>query len=410
MKIISSPPVLVTGGEFFLDGKVDFHYLCHKSTSKKHTIMIKRILPLLAGGLLCMSACAVDVRPNYTVNIPVPASLDNTMAYLMDFDSGEKLDSAVVTGGSIVFKGNVSTPFIGRVVVSGQRGPIFIVEPGTVSLDSAGNASGTPLNDRMETYNKLMSELKTRYSKLDLNDSVQAATADSIVAVYDNIPRSAYKENPSSPVGLFWFLQTAYDMDLQALDAAIAADPSLGQSARVKGLRNALLAKAETSEGKHYKDFTVTWNGKEQKFSDYIKPGEYTLVDFWASWCGPCMRQAKVIKELYNKYNGKGLNVVGVAVWDEPANTEKAIKSHGLAWPCIIDAQTIPTDLYGISGIPCILLINPEGIIVSRDKMSNELIEAVDNAMSAYEASRSASAENVPAMLTVNHADTAAIF
>ena len=141
-----------------------------------------------------------------------------------------------------------------------------------------------------------------------------------------------------------------------------------------------------------------------------MKPGRYTIVDFWASWCGPCVRQLKVIKELYAKYKDKGLDVVGVAVWDKPEDTEKAIKSHELPWPCIINAQTIPTDLYGIQGIPCILLINPDGIIVSRDKQGADLVKDVDDAMATYKAPEaSADAKTVP-MATIQPADTVAAF
>jgi hypothetical protein len=65
--------------------------------------------------------------------------------------------------------------------------------------------------------------------------------------------------------------------------------------------------------------------------------------------------------------------VLGIAVWDEPENTLKAIKQHELPWECILNAQTIPTDLYGISGIPCIILFGPDGTILSRDKQDDAL-------------------------------------
>ncbi len=361
---------------------------------------------LLLGCSLALSACGLEAQPNYTVTIPVDPSMDNTMAYLINWDTSDKVDSVIVNNAVATFKGNVSEPFIGRVIVNGNRGPIFIVEKGTVTLDPQGNATGTPLNDKMQSYADKMEQLDARYKALNLNDSIQKATADSIVNAYQAIPQTAYTENASTPVGLFWFLQGAYEMNLPEIESALANNPNLGKSKRVQALRKALMAKAETSEGKHYKDFEVTYDGKTEKLSDYVKPGRYTLVDFWASWCGPCIRQTKVIKELYNKYKDKGLDVVGVAVWDEVPNTLAAIKSHGLDWPCILNAQTIPTDLYGISGIPCILLINPDGIIVSRDKQSQELIDAVDSAMSTFELP----ASDTPSVTTTTPADTAAIF
>lgn len=70
-----------------------------------------------------------------------------------------------------------------------------------------------------------------------------------------------------------------------------------------------------------------------------------------------CIRQTVVLKDIYNKYKDKGLEVLGVAVWDEPDATLRAIEQHQLPWKSIIGAGTIPTDLYGITGIPCIILL-----------------------------------------------------
>ncbi len=104
--------------------------------------------------------------------------------------------------------------------------------------------------------------------------------------------------------------------------------------------------------------------------------GRYTLVDFWASWCGPCIRETKTIKELYSKYGPEGTNqldVLGVAVWDEPENTLRAIEQHQLPWEQILNTQNVATDIYGIPAIPCIILFGPDGTILSRDKQDAEL-------------------------------------
>lgn len=346
---------------------------------------------MLAAGMLAVSACTLNAQPNFTLTLPVPAENNNTMAYLINWDESQKIDSVLVTDGVVKFSGNVDTPFLGTVSVNGGRGPIVIIEPGNIVVSESKLASGTPLNDKFESYIRRRNQIAQEFRTLDQNDSTQMEKAKALEQEYTGISKKAYSENVGTPVGLFWFLQDAYEMSLDQIDAAMAKDPALKASKRLESLRNSLLAKSETSEGKHYKDFTVSYNGKEEKLSDYVKPGRFTLVDFWASWCGPCIRQTKVIKELYAKYKDKGLDVIGVAVWDEPDNTFKAIKQHDLQWPCIVNAQTVPTDLYGISGIPCILLINPEGIIVSRDKMSQELIDAVDSAMAGFEPQAAAS-------------------
>jgi thiol-disulfide isomerase/thioredoxin len=174
------------------------------------------------------------------------------------------------------------------------------------------------------------------------------------------------------------------DIDLNdkaQVEAALNQFPQFKSSTRVNNYIAALSQKERTSPGKKYIDFEITYDGKTSKLSDYVKPGKYTIVDFWASWCGPCMRQAVVLKEIYAEYKDKGLEIVGVAVWDEPQNTLEAIKTKELPWHNILNAQTIPTDLYGISGIPCIIIIGPDGTILSRDKQGDELKADVRKAL-----------------------------
>lgn len=369
---------------------------------------IPSIFASLTVGALIMG-CQMKAQENYTITFPVGADADNTMAYLVDWDTTEPVDSVIITGGQAVFKGSAENPFIGRINYNGRRGPFLFVENGDITLTAQGEASGTPLNDKFRESAAKFEALEKEYSTLNLQDSTQRARAEAIVAEHNALPEKLYNENSNNLVGLFWFLQGAYEMTPDQLRAAVDANPSLAASKRVKSVIDAVTLRANTSVGKHYADFTVTYDGKEQKLSDYVKPGRYTIVDFWASWCGPCMRQAKVLKELYAKYKDKGLDIVGVAVWDEPENTLAAIKSHGLEWPNIINAQTVPTDLYGINAIPCILLINPEGVIVSRDKQGEELIQDVDKAMEGYVLPASDRSDVAPAAPAAA-ADTAAIF
>lgn len=359
---------------------------------------------------MSLSACAMDNQTNYTVTCPAGADVNNTMAYLVDWDSAQKIDSAVVTDGVIEFKGHVESPFIGRIIINGARGPVFFVEKGNVTIGSDRSLSGTPLNDKFATYQEAMDSIVNEYNKLSRNDSTSMAMAMELREKYDSIPAKAYAENKDNVLGLYFYMQDAFDKPLSQLEADMSANPVLSSSKQAQALANTLRTQAATGEGSHYKDFTVDYDGKSEKLSTYVKPGRFTIVDFWACWCGPCVRQLKVIKELYAKYKDKGLDVVGVAVWDKPEDTLEAIKKHELPWPCIINAQTVPTDLYGIQGIPCIMLISPEGIIVSRDKQGEELIKAVDEAMSAYELPETQEpVKSVPAK-TIASSDTVAIF
>ncbi len=126
------------------------------------------------------------------------------------------------------------------------------------------------------------------------------------------------------------------------------------------------LVEQQHSKGTPFVDFETEYNGKVAKLSDYVGKGQYTLVDFWASWCPPCRAEIPNLIAAHNKYAGKGLIVLGVAVSDEPADTEKAIKELGINYPQMINAGSTPAELYGISGIPHIILFGPDGNIVER--------------------------------------------
>ena len=137
-----------------------------------------------------------------------------------------------------------------------------------------------------------------------------------------------------------------------------------------------------TTEGKMFTDFTVTGDdGKEQRLSDYVGKGDYVLADFWASWCGPCRMELPNIKKIYDKYNGKGLTVIGIAVWDKPEDTRKAIEEEQIPWPQILNAGHVPTDIYGIQGIPHIILFGPDGTIIARNLRGDDMAAKVDEVM-----------------------------
>lgn len=136
----------------------------------------------------------------------------------------------------------------------------------------------------------------------------------------------------------------------------------------------------KTSEGKMFTDFTIekgSAEGTPVSLSDYVGKGKYVLVDFWASWCGPCRGEMPNLAEVYKKYKGDRFEIVGVAVWDERADTEKALESLPITWPVIFDAGQLPTDLYGINGIPQIILFGPDGTIVARDLRGEAIGEKV---------------------------------
>ena len=136
-------------------------------------------------------------------------------------------------------------------------------------------------------------------------------------------------------------------------------------------------AKERTAVGKMFVDFEAEYNGKVQKLSDYVGKGKYILVDFWASWCGPCRAEIPNLINIWKEYKDSNFDVVGIASSDDPKDTERAIEELGIEYPQILNAQRAGTEPYGILGIPTIILFGPDGTILARDIRGEEIGEAV---------------------------------
>lgn len=331
-------------------------------------------------GISFASCTAKAIADSYTVTASLSPDDDGATAYIVNFDNGQKIDSVIVDNGTARFAGAIDTPILARLIVGGDRYGTFILEKGDIKLADR-LAAGTPLNMTMDSLDKKAQSLVQQYRSLP-DDSTATAAREAIMAQYNALFDSIMEKNLDNPIGYYLFLQKGYEMSLPELEEAVKAHPALGGYKRISKLIEAARNKENTSEGKKFVDFEITAaDGSTQRLSDYVGKGKYVLVDFWASWCGPCIRETAVIKEILKEYGPKGLEVLGVAVWDEPDNTLAAIKKHDLPWPQILNAQTVPTDLYGISGIPCIILFSPDGTIVSRDKQDDELRKAVADAL-----------------------------
>ena len=109
--------------------------------------------------------------------------------------------------------------------------------------------------------------------------------------------------------------------------------------------------------------------------------GKVALIDFWASWCRPCRAEIPNIKKIYEKYGGKDLVVISLNVWDKPEAQAKAIKDLGMTWTQLTDATRNATDTYGVDGIPQILLIGKDGVIIARNLRGEEIEKAVKKAL-----------------------------
>ena len=343
---------------------------------------MKKIIYAAALPLL-LAACNSSNTDNYTVIGNLTEEANGKTAYLVNYDTGDKIDSVVVDSAKFVFKGHIDTPILARVIIDGQRGGTFILEAGKITYDEANrNVSGTALNDAFSAFNNAQVAIVKEFRSLSPEtpglDSIQKVLTDKYDALFDSISIA----NKDNILGYMLFLNEAPYFSAEELDSALNASPAFyKEGKRLKDLLDSHAKAAATAPGKKFTDFEVVYNDSTYRFSDYVGKGKYVLVDFWASWCGPCMQELEVIKELYSKYHDKGLEVLGVAVWDEPEASLATIEAKKLPWDNILNAQKIPTDIYGIMGIPHLILIAPDGTIVNRGMQGDDLRAEVKKVM-----------------------------
>lgn len=269
----------------------------------------------------------------------------------------------------------------------------FVSEKGEVALDlTKESLKGGKLNSvlsKFENENKKIVEnyeQEARKIAETISDRAKQTEAidklsEEVIAKLIRTARRAVADNANNEIG--GYALAGVVPYLESADFFFLYESLSEQARQYPALQSAYLLAAalkKTAEGEMFTDFVIpngSLEGKSVKFSDYVGKGKYTLVDFWATWCGPCKREIPNIRQVHKDF-GDRITVLSVAVWDKREATEKFIRENDMPWNHIVDAQQVPTDLYGIQGIPQIILFAPDGTIVKRDLRGEQIRIALE--------------------------------
>jgi len=335
---------------------------------------------------------------NYRIDGMAPADANGQWVYLYKPSGQGASDSVQIANGRFTLERAVAEDgLIAHLVIPRSYNLSFIPEEGIIKADLAAiAATGTALNDLHAQKAKAREALETetrgrlKAIRADKNlddkakEEAQEKVSDELYAKIKPLAEADLKEHPNDAIGLI-ALQNLLGMEDVNVAKAEALLQQAGDRLRAEESITKMVARLRrveaTQAGAQFVDFEgVDDANKAVRLSDYVGKGHYVLVDFWASWCGPCRREIGHLKKVRDAYTDKGLVILGTVVWDEMEDHLKAMKELEITWPQIFN-KTEAAELYGISGSPQIILFDPAGKIVARDLRGEEINKLLDKAL-----------------------------
>ena len=333
--------------------------------------MKKTLLALSA--IFAMVACS---NPNaYTVKCQ-RSDIEGSMILVID-----TTETVVMSeNGAVEFKGEVTEPRL-AVLLNADRQSLmrFVVEPGVITITDEG-CSGTPTNEAMGRLNKQLVALMNRFYDDNATDEERMAVQSQFRPLID----STYDANLDNFMCVALLNEIMSEMSFEELRERIEKmSPAIQEHPYIKSLNEQLEMMSSLEVGGEYVDFeAATFDNKATvKLSDLLAEGKYVLLDFWASWCNPCMKEMPYLQSAYRSFGGEKFEILGFSLDQDAEAWKKAAKN--LPWLHVSDLAGFGSPvavLYNVQSIPTNFLIAPDGIIVEKNLRG----EAVEKAVEKY--------------------------
>ena len=347
---------------------------------------------LLLALALGLTACNQKAK-TFDVNVGLTNGNDKTV-YLQKFvdNTPVTIDSAVITNDKAVLKASIDDPqILYALKVKGMRGsmPFFADNKDVTFVGDINNPQAVEImasetqaeldayNDQLNQFNIQIKELYTVMQQAFLdNDSIKMDshnTAGTVLMEQQDSYRDDYiKAHPESFVTHYILDQVKQDYPLDQLKEMVS---SFSTESIYKSDLNDYIAKQERLDvGQPFIDFTLqTKEGENMTLSEVIANNKLTLVDFWASWCGPCRKENPVVKAAYEQYHELGFDVVGVSVDQDEDAWIEAVAADQLPWTQVRDSENKVSEDYLIYYIPSNFLFDQNGTMVAKGLRGEDL-------------------------------------
>ena len=325
-------------------------------------------------------------------------------------------DTAVVENGKFELKGTSETIDLGFIRIEDQSISLpIILEEGKISVaiktDTILNSkiSGTDNNDKFQSFNdasKVVVNKKMKFEKANLERITAAKKANDTVTVnqimkeygkfqedLNKVSKNFIKNNPDAYLSVLLlenFLMRQYLTAEEITSYFAKIDKSLLNTKSAKNIKKVLDAikndpAAKVEVGGKAPEFSAK-NPEGKQISLKESMGKVTIIDFWASWCGPCRGENPNVVALYKEMHAKGLNIIGVSLDKDAAKWKEAIAKDGLVWPQISNLKFWDEPIakqYNVESIPATFILDAKGVIVARDLRGDALKAKVTELLNA---------------------------
>lgn len=328
-----------------------------------------------------LSSLTVAQKVNVTGNI----SGLNASWITFNYGNGDSSvsDSVAVKNGKFTWSSEISNPHKVYIMFP-DRYFEFFAEPGNIEMTGKADAiqdlkvTGSSLQDEADAYNSSLKDISDQedplYQKWGKVSKEEQISLEKKVNELRNQRRSRAAQYIQSHPKSFFSLSLVADRAMMGSYDQVKSlyerlDPSLQKSVDGKEIAKRITILKRSSIGEPVLNFTQTnTEGQPVHFPDF--KGKYVLVDFWASWCGPCRAENPNVLAAYNKYKDKNFTVLRVSLDDDGDKWKNAIKDDGMPWTQVSDLKGWKNEVstyYGIQGIPSTLLVGPDGKIIAKD-------------------------------------------
>ena len=308
--------------------------------------------------------------------------------YLIDELTEKKIDSVVVANGKFSFSGTADKDALMAVKAKKSHwGSQFFNDGTPVSINlNDSTLKGSPQNERLTKVNYEMEQPRKRFAAktANLTEADIEARADELsdemnkmITALTTKAINTFKEDRNSLVPVAFAGYYFFKNGLESYDALVKEGVVFANHPYLKKMRDEVEEETKPKDGEktafigqQYTDLEMADpDGKMHKISELVGEGKYVLVDFWASWCGPCKAEMPNVLEAYNRFHDKGFEVIGVSFDQKKEAWVKAIGQLKMPWLQISDLKgwnCAAAPIYKIDGIPDNILIDPQGKIIDR--------------------------------------------